>query len=98
MIKLFAATLAAFLFAGAAYGQPACGPAAAAIESFRLQHGEVPQIEMRDAGGHRLILLANPQTRSWSLFVLPASNETVACLVATGGDFGSAGREPGRTS
>jgi hypothetical protein len=98
MIKLSAATLAAFLFAGAAHGQQACGPAVATIEGFRLQHGEVPQIEMRDASGHRLIIVANPRTRSWSLFVLPASNETVACLVATGGDFGGAGRAPGRTS
>lgn len=98
MTKLFAAILAAFLFLGPAHGQPACGRVEAVIEGFRLEHGEVPQVEMRDAGGHRLILLANPQTGSWSLFVLPPSNETVACLVATGGGFGAAARRPGRTS
>ena len=98
MILLFAAILAAFLFLGAAQAQPACGRAEAVIEGFRLEHGEVPQVEMRDAGGHRLVLLANPQTGSWSLFILPSSNETMACLVATGRDFAAATRRPGRTS
>jgi hypothetical protein len=98
MTKLFAAILAAFSFPVPAQAQPACAPVDTIIESLLLQHGEVPQAEMRDAGGHRLILLANPQTGSWSLFVLPRSNETVACVVATGGEFGAAVRQPGRTS
>lgn len=98
MTKLFAAILAALLFPGTAHAQPACGRAEAVIEGFRLEHGEVPQIEMRDSGGRRLILLANPRTASWSLFVLPPSNETVACLVATGSAFGAAPPRPGRTS
>jgi hypothetical protein len=98
MTKLFAAIVAAFSFFGPADAQTACGRAEAMIEGFRLEHGEVPQVEMRDSGGHRLILLANPQTGSWSLFVLPQANETVACLVAIGGEFGTAERRPGRSS
>src|SRR5690349_14547900 len=98
MIKVPAAILAAFLFPGGALGQPACGRMETVIEGFRIEHGEVPQIEMRSGSGDRLIVLANPQTGSWSLFVLPSSNETVACLVSTGSEFTATRGQPGRSS
>ena len=98
MTKFAAAILAAFLFSGPAYGQPSCGRIEAVIEGFRLEHGEVPQVEMRDASGRRFIVLANPRTGSWSMFVRPASNELIACLVATGNEFGAAVSPPGRSS
>jgi hypothetical protein len=98
MTRLPAAVSAAFLFVAPAVAQTACGPLEAALEVFRARHGEVPSVTMRDAGGRRLILLANPETRSWSLLVLPAGSEAIACLVAKGNDLAPVQRPSGRTS
>jgi hypothetical protein len=98
MTKLLAAIPAAFLFVAPAAAQPACGPLETALEVFRAQHGEVPYVTMRDAGGNRLIVLANPETRSWSLLVLPSTSDAVACLVATGQDIAPVSKEKGRSS
>jgi hypothetical protein len=98
MIKLLAAISAAFLFVTPAAAEPACGPLEAALEVFRAQHGEVPYVTMRDAGGSRLIVLANPETRSWSLLVLPPTSDAIACLVATGRDIAPAVKDRGRSS
>jgi len=98
MIRLLAAIPAAFLFVAPAVAEPACGPLEVALEVFRAQHGEVPYVTMRDASGSRLIILANPETRSWSLLVLPATSDAMACLVATGRDIAPALKERGRMS
>ena len=91
-----AAILAAFLFVGAAEAGPVCGPVRSALEVFQVQHGEVPYITMRDGAGTRLIVLANPDTRTWSLLVLSAGSEAVACLIATGTDIALIERRAGR--
>jgi hypothetical protein len=98
MAKASAAILAAFLFVRPAAADPVCGPLEAALEFFRLQHGEVPYVTMRDAAGHRLIVLANPETRTWSLLVLPRPSEAAACLVATGNDIAPLQGPTGRAS
>jgi hypothetical protein len=98
MTKLSAAISAAILFVAPAAAEPACGALDAALELFRERHGEVPYVEMRNAGGHRLIILANPETRSWSLLVVPATAEAVACLVATGDGIAPARARAGRNS
>ena len=98
MIRPFAAIPAAFLSVAPATAQPVCGALEAALEVFRAQHGEVPYVTMRDASGSRLIVLANPETRSWSLLVLPAASDAVACLVATGRDIAPAVKDRGRSS
>lgn len=98
MTKLLAAILVAFLLVTPVLAQPACGPLETALEVFRAQHGEVPYVTMRDAGGNRLIVLANPETRSWSLLVLSPTSGAVACLVATGQDIAPVLREKGRSS
>jgi hypothetical protein len=55
--KVSAAILAAFVFVQPAAADPVCGLLEAALEFFRLQHGEVPYVTMRDAAGHRLMVL-----------------------------------------
>jgi len=98
MTKLRAAILAVIFFVVPAAAEPTCGSLEAALEVFRGRHGEVPYVEMRDAGGSRLIILANPETRSWSLLVMPATSDAVACLVATGEGIAPARPRPGRNS
>jgi hypothetical protein len=93
-----AAILAALLSVGAAEAEPVCGPVQAALELFEAQHGEVPYVSMRDGAGNQLIVLANPQSRSWSLLVMPAGSEAIACLVATGTDIAPAQGRKGRES
>lgn len=98
MIRSIAATLAAFLLAGPAAGEPACGPLDVALDVFRVQNGEVPLITMRDAAGRRLMILANPETGAWSMLVLATTPENIACLVATGRDIAPMQRPSERTS
>lgn len=98
MIRPLAAILAAFLLVRPVLAEPVCGPLEMALEAFRLRHGEVPYVTMRDAAGNRLIVLANPDTRSWSLLVVPPTADAAACLVATGQGIVPASRVPGRTS
>jgi hypothetical protein len=93
-----AAIVAAFLSVEAARAEPVCGPIQSALEVFRAQHGEVPYVSMRDGAGNRLIVLANPESRSWSLLVVPAGSEAIACLVATGTDIAPAQGRKGRES
>lgn len=98
MLLRYAAILAAFLFSGAAAAEPVCGSVQAALEVFRSQHGEVPYVSMRDGAGNRLIVLANPASRSWSLLIVPAGSGEVACLLATGTDIVPIQRHPGKES
>jgi hypothetical protein len=98
MTRLSAAIVAAFLLVPAAAAEPVCGPVEAALEVFRVQHGELPYVEMRDAAGNRLVILANPETRSWSLLVRPAASEAIACLVASGRDIAPLQGRSGRSS
>lgn len=98
MTRPLAAILAAFLLVRTASAEPVCGPLEMALEAFRLRHGELPYVTMRDAAGNRLIVLANPDTRSWSLLVVPPTSDAAACLVATGQDIAPMSQVPGRTS
>lgn len=84
--SLIGCILAAVVPASAG-AQQACAPMTAVFERFRAEHGEVPAVAMQDRHGNRLIVLANPATRSWSMFVLPSTNDAFACLVAAGNEF-----------
>lgn len=98
MTRPLAAILAAFLFVRPVAAETVCGPLDVAIEAFRVRHGEVPYATMRDHAGRRLVVLANPETRSWSMLVLSQAPETVACLVSAGHDIAPMERVPGRRS
>jgi hypothetical protein len=78
--------------------QQACAPMNVVLERFRAEHGEIPAVVMKDQRGNRLVILASPATRTWSLFVMPPTGDAVACLVAAGGEFGPAELPEGKNS
>lgn len=98
MFVRYAAISAAFLFVGSAAAEPVCGSVQVALDVFRSRHGEVPSLSMRDGAGNRLIVLANPESRSWSLLVVPAGSDAIACLLATGTDIAPMPRRTGKES
>ncbi len=97
LLGAFACTLATVL-PGSADAQQACAPMRAVFERLRVEHGEIPAVAMLDQRGNRLVILANPATRSWSMFVLPSGGDAFACLVATGHEFGPGNLLQGRQS
>ncbi len=82
-----AAVVAAGIFASAAQAQtpPPCLPVQQALEAFKTTHGELPLILGIANSGQTMMLLANPDTRGWT--ILRVTPEGQACGWVAGTDL-----------
>ncbi len=75
---LFAATL----LASPALAQAACGPALEVFEGIAKKYGELPVFEGLSKHGHRIVILLNRETGTYTALRVTAENQ--ACHLDAG--------------
>lgn len=90
----YLACLIVFAAAPATAQQPGCGT----FEAMRRQiegekYLERPVVEMKDRGGIRVVIWANPDTETWTMLRI-SPNGQLACVIEAGSAFGPAALEP----
>lgn len=56
-----------------------------AIKQFEIQHGEKPVAEGSVSDGFEMVLLLNPNSKSWSILIVRP--DKAVCSLATGENF-----------
>ena len=79
-----------------AQAQIPCAPVENVFTALRDGFGEVPQAQGEDRYGNQVYILANPDTGSWSIVVIPADDPMHACLAIGGEGFRLTDQNPGR--
>lgn len=82
-MKYLALTLA--LIATPVAAQQQCGPEAPVMKMLQESHGEVPFAEGVSKRGARIVIVVNPDTRTYT--VLAVTPQKMACMVDAGEGF-----------
>lgn len=81
-VALLSAVLVAFAFPAAAQGT--CAPPKEMAEFLERQYGEVPVMAAMAENDAPVMILANPETGTWTFVILTPG---AACAVMSGEDF-----------
>lgn len=81
----YALTILAALIATPAAAQQQCGPEAPVMQMLQESHGEIPFAEGVSQRGARIVVVVNPETRSYT--ILAVSPQKIACMVDAGEAF-----------
>lgn len=84
MARLSAALVAVFLCLTPAAHAAECAPGDEMLAALQEQHGEVPAHRGVLNNGNLMIVVANPESGSFTILVIPPEAGGVVCIVAAG--------------